>query len=203
MQSALLPVEPACKLLAKAGSYLSASQYCLEHTSLQLPTSPYRLYSQTRIHLLTSSPHLSPSTHSKPCTSLVEFVRTVAHPPSLSQITAHPLNVQNITRFGCKSTWTLPIWPTHHFSHSPSPSLPMKSLITPTCKEDDSGRCGGPSGQTHHGLPWEANKVWSEVNPQAGNSPLDTAPDASQQPLTRNLFRELAVRTWLADTDYL
>lgn len=39
------------------------------------------------------------------------------------------------------------------FSRSPSPFLPMKNVITSTCEEGDSGKCGGPSGQTHRGLP--------------------------------------------------
>lgn len=49
------------------------------------------------------------------------------------------------------------------------------------------------------------HKAQSEVNTQAGNSPLATAQDVSQQPLTRNLSQGLAVRTRLAATwtDYL
>lgn len=81
VQSALLPVEPVYKLLVKAGGYLSASQYCLKHTSLLLPTLLYHLYWWTCIHLFISNPHLSPSMHSKPCTSQVYLWRQ-SHMPS-------------------------------------------------------------------------------------------------------------------------
>lgn len=152
VQSALLPVEPVYKLLVKAGSYLSASQYSLKHTSLLLPTLLYHLYLWTCTHLLISSHHLSPSMHSNPALLRCICEDKVTCPPSLSQTTAHPLTVQNITRFGCKSTWILPSGRLL-FSHSPAPFLLIKSVITSVCKEDDSGRCGGPSDQTPHGLP--------------------------------------------------
>lgn len=82
VQSALLPVEPVYKLLVKAGSYLSASQYCLKHTSFLLPTLFYHLYLWTCIYLLISSPHLSPSMHSKPCTSQVYLCHMPCKPLS-------------------------------------------------------------------------------------------------------------------------
>lgn len=152
VQSALLPVEPVYKLLVKARSYLSASQYCLKHTSLLLCTLLYHLYLWTCIHLLISSPHLSPSMHSKPCSSQVYLWRQ-SHMPS------KPLSDYS-TSFNCpkhhpfwlqihldSSVWPAPI------SHSPAPFLAMKSVITSVCQKDDSGRCGGPSDQIPHGLP--------------------------------------------------
>lgn len=152
VQSALLPVEPVYKLLVKAGSYqpvstaLNTHLYCYPHC--------FTIY----IYGLVSTSSYQVLIYPQACTANPALLRCtcedkVTCPPSLSQITAHPLTVQNITRFGCKSTWIPPIWPAPLFSHSAAPFLPMKSVITSVCKEDDSGRCGGPSGQTPHGLP--------------------------------------------------
>lgn len=151
VQSALLPVEPVYKLLVKIGSYLSASQYCLNHTSFLLHCFTIFIYG------LVSTSSYQVLIYPQACTANPTLLRCICEdqvmcPPRLSQITAHPLTVQNITRFGCKSTQILCIWPAPLFSHSSVPFLPI-SVVTSVCKEDDSGRCGGPSGQTPHGLP--------------------------------------------------
>lgn len=107
VQSALLPVEPVYKLLVKARSYqpvstaLNTHLYCYAHC---FTICIYGLVSTSSYQVLI---------YPQACTANPAVLRCICEdkvtcPPSLSQITAHPLTVQNITRFGCKSTWIPP-----------------------------------------------------------------------------------------------
>lgn len=106
--------------LAKAGSCLSASTALTTHLYCypnRLTLWIYRCISTSSHQVLIYPKQAWQTQHFSGCVR--EDNDTC--PPSLSQITAHPFTVQNITHFGCKSSWSLPIWPT--------PSFPVLHLL--------------------------------------------------------------------------
>lgn len=197
MQSALLPVQPVCKLLAKAGSHL-ARQSCLKHTSLLLPRCIYRLRSTSSHQALLYS-QACRAEHFSGCICEDK----VTHPRSFFWVTAHPLTVQNITRSGCKSTGFFPSgqllsFPVLHplfCSWRLWPLLFARKMI--------AGGVVVLEVKLIMAFPVRSKReVQSEEKTQAGNCPSSTGYlGIFQQALPRNLSQALAVKTWLAATE--